>query len=124
MSVTHHVRSTAARQDDDSPEVLRLVVFDKRRLIAGSQMRFLSVGWNRASEDVGSFECRLKKKNSGNESSKEVVSRTSEGQGPEQSVIFESGYLEDRRERDTDAVGCGWLVDIKFAQYPIAGGIF
>lgn len=121
MSVNHHVRSTAARQDDDSPEVLRFVVFDKRRLIAGSQMRFLSVGWNQAGEDVGSFECRFKKKNSGNESSKELVSRTSKGPGPEQSVIFESGYLEDRCERDTDAVGFGWLVDIKFAQYHIAG---
>lgn len=50
-----------------------------------------------------------------------MVSRTSKGPGPEQSVIFESGYLEDRCERDTDAVGFGWLVDIKFAQYHIAG---
>lgn len=124
MSVNRRVRSTAARQDDDSAEVLRFVVFDKRRLIAGSQMRFLSVGWNQAGEDVGSFECRLKKIYSGNESSKELVPSTSEGPGPERSVIFESGYLEDRCERDADAVGFGWLVDIKFAQYPIAGGVF
>lgn len=67
---------------------------------------------------------QIKKKNSGNESSKEVVSSMSKGPGPEQSVIFESGYLEDRSERDVDAVGFGWLVDLKFAQYPIAGGIF
>lgn len=58
MSVNYHVRSTFARQDYDSPEVLSFIVFDKRGLL--QVLRFLSVGWNQASEDVGSSECRLK----------------------------------------------------------------
>lgn len=60
MSVNYHVRSTFARQDYDSPEVLSFIVFDKRGLL--QVLRFLFVGWNQASEDVGSSECRLETK--------------------------------------------------------------
>lgn len=54
-------------------------------------------------------------KNSGNESSKEVVSEAV--QGPRAGAAGNSqkaGSLEDRCERDM----FGMLVDIKFAQYP------
>lgn len=60
MSVNYHVRSTSARQDYDSPEVLSFIVFDKRGLL--QVLRFLFVGWKQASEDVGSSECRLETK--------------------------------------------------------------
>lgn len=47
--------------------------------------------------------------------------RKSEGLGPEQSVIVESGYWEVGVIATRLQSASRLLVDIKFAQYPIAG---
>lgn len=47
--------------------------------------------------------------------------RKSEGPGPEQSVIVESGYWEVGVIATRLQSASRLLVDIKFAQYPIAG---
>lgn len=61
-------------------------------------------------------------KSSGNESSKEVVCGKSKGPGLEQSTLgVASGYPEGRCDRYMRAVSFWLLVDIKFAQYPMAG---
>lgn len=52
-SVNYHVRSIYARQDYDSSDIAKVCcVFDERGLIAGSQMGFLSVGWNQVKMGV------------------------------------------------------------------------
>lgn len=47
--------------------------------------------------------------------------RKSEGPGPEQSVIVESGYWEVGVIATRLQFASRLLVDIKFAQYPVAG---